>query len=320
MVQFALDPSFGFNCTAAFDFSELPHAAPLASLCAQHTATSLALGKGLFDFCSYKEGLCNLHAEKWSGAVHVLRRLRRNLLRVTRAAQRHLGARTAVARRLREEVAESGRRAWRWSQCDELMYLTGGELFTHVPVGNLVGCMKRFRESSFASVMQLFHFALWQLPELQDLRPRWIFDRQMMGGENGDGAVSAEGKVSHSYRSFLLVRLLQQLSEAKRHGLVAAELGVMGAHTSEILMQELPELQMILVEPNIVAEARQRVKPFQHRARWLEAMSDVAHQELPDASLDLVFIDGDHRYQTVVDDLRLWSPKVAPGGCSSGCC
>ena len=28
----------------------------------------------------------------------------------------------------------------------------------------------------------------------------------MMGGENGDGAVSAEGKVSHSYRSFLLVR------------------------------------------------------------------------------------------------------------------
>ena len=32
------------------------------------------------------------------------------------------------------------------------------------------------------------------------------------------------------------------------------------------------------------------------------------------------FIDGDHRYQTVVDDLRLWSPKVAPGGCSSGCC
>ncbi|CAL1174007.1 unnamed protein product [Cladocopium goreaui] len=119
------------------------------------------------------------------------------------------------------------------------MYLTGGELFTHVPVGNLVGCMKRFRESSFASVMQLFHFALWQLPELQDLRPRWIFDRQMMGGENGDGAVSAEGKVSHSYRSFLLVRLLQQLSEAKRHGLVAAELGVMGAHTSEILMQDV---------------------------------------------------------------------------------
>eukprot|EP00435_Cladocopium_sp_Y103_P021505 s3079_g5.t1 len=44
MAHFTLDPTFGFNCTAAFDFSELPHAAPLASLCAQHTATSLALG------------------------------------------------------------------------------------------------------------------------------------------------------------------------------------------------------------------------------------------------------------------------------------
>jgi hypothetical protein len=47
----------------------------------------------------------------------------------------------------------------------------------------------------------------------------------------------------------------------------------------------LPYFSMISPKENLT---RQRVKPFQHRARWLEAMSDVAHQELPDASLDLV--------------------------------
>ena len=31
-----------------------------------HSIPLLDAGKGLFDFCSYKEGLCNLHAERWS--------------------------------------------------------------------------------------------------------------------------------------------------------------------------------------------------------------------------------------------------------------
>jgi hypothetical protein len=31
--------------------------------------------------------------------------------------------------------------------------------------------------------------------------------------------------------------------------------------------------------------------------------------------LDLVHIDGDHRYDSVKRDFELWSPKVAPGGC-----
>ena len=35
-------------------------------------------------------------------------------------------------------------------------------------------------------------------------------------------------------------------------------------------------------------------------------------------SLDLVFIDGDHSYDAVVDDIEAWEPKVRPGGVLGG--
>jgi predicted O-methyltransferase YrrM len=36
------------------------------------------------------------------------------------------------------------------------------------------------------------------------------------------------------------------------------------------------------------------------------------------ASLDFVFIDGDHGYQSVLDDIRAWLPKVKDGGWLGG--
>lgn len=38
----------------------------------------------------------------------------------------------------------------------------------------------------------------------------------------------------------------------------------------------------------------------------------------PDRSLDIVFIDGDHREQAVLDDIHAWLPKVRTGGTISG--
>jgi len=40
--------------------------------------------------------------------------------------------------------------------------------------------------------------------------------------------------------------------------------------------------------------------------------------EVPDESLDFVFIDADHRYAAVLRDLVAWIPKVRPGGMITG--
>ena len=44
------------------------------------------------------------------------------------------------------------------------------------------------------------------------------------------------------------------------------------------------------------------------------ATSEVALAALPDASLDYVYIDGDHRYEGVTSDLELSWTKLRPGG------
>ncbi|MDQ1438562.1 MAG: hypothetical protein QOK43_2191 [Acidimicrobiaceae bacterium] len=40
--------------------------------------------------------------------------------------------------------------------------------------------------------------------------------------------------------------------------------------------------------------------------------------EFAPGSLDWVYLDGDHRYETVLADLHAWRPRIAPGGICSG--
>lgn len=46
--------------------------------------------------------------------------------------------------------------------------------------------------------------------------------------------------------------------------------------------------------------------------------SAAAASWVEDHSLDWVFIDGDHRYEAVAEDIRLWTPKVRAGGIVAG--
>ena len=39
---------------------------------------------------------------------------------------------------------------------------------------------------------------------------------------------------------------------------------------------------------------------------------------IPDGIADLVFIDADHTYEAVKQDIMLWKPKLKPGGLLSG--
>jgi predicted O-methyltransferase YrrM len=46
--------------------------------------------------------------------------------------------------------------------------------------------------------------------------------------------------------------------------------------------------------------------------------SDSAHVKIPNESLDLIYIDGDHETESTIKDIRNYSPKVRPGGVIAG--
>jgi predicted O-methyltransferase YrrM len=53
----------------------------------------------------------------------------------------------------------------------------------------------------------------------------------------------------------------------------------------------------------------------------LQMPSVSAARQIDDHSCDLIFIDGDHRYAAISEDIRLWQSKVRPGGifCGDDC-
>jgi hypothetical protein len=57
------------------------------------------------------------------------------------------------------------------------------------------------------------------------------------------------------------------------------------------------------------------LSPYNSKYTWLRKESlAVEHYEIPDQSLDCVFVDGDHSYQAVIADLEFWYKKVRVGG------
>ncbi len=52
------------------------------------------------------------------------------------------------------------------------------------------------------------------------------------------------------------------------------------------------------------------------RVHRLDSTSAAAR--FADATLDWVYIDADHSYQAVLADLKMWAPKIKPGGMLAG--
>ena len=112
-----------------------------------------------------------------------------------------------------------------------------------------------------------------------------------------------------------------------------AEIGVADGRYSEILCQEIPNLQKLyLVDPyahygnnwrsddyqqKAYDKARERVYKY-FAPEFLVATSLEVSRKIMDESLDFVFIDGAHDFDNVIIDIILWSKKVKKGGIVSG--
>lgn len=67
-----------------------------------------------------------------------------------------------------------------------------------------------------------------------------------------------------------------------------------------------------------LVEARHTLAPFGERAAFWRMSSVEAAARVPDASLDFVYLDARHDYDSVIEDLGAWFPKLRPGGIIAG--
>jgi hypothetical protein len=110
-----------------------------------------------------------------------------------------------------------------------------------------------------------------------------------------------------------------------------AEIGVAWGRFSEVLCKAIPGLELYCVDPWSIqhddprhkknhdenyAEASRRLKKYNATLMRMRSMDAAACTA--DESLDFVYIDGNHNYGHVKDDITEWSKKVKIGGIVSG--
>jgi hypothetical protein len=64
--------------------------------------------------------------------------------------------------------------------------------------------------------------------------------------------------------------------------------------------------------------AHKRLINYSSRINWLRERSESASKQFLDNSCDFVYIDANHSYQHVTQDIHLWYPKIRPGGLVAG--
>lgn len=114
---------------------------------------------------------------------------------------------------------------------------------------------------------------------------------------------------------------------------IGAEIGVSQGYFSEAMFKSIPNLHLFCIdiwEPytgNPWSGSRQRndrhfkiakEKLSKYNATIIRRMSTDAVKDFTDNSLDFVYIDGNHSFDYVIQDLIEWTKKVKKGGIVSG--
>ncbi len=122
-------------------------------------------------------------------------------------------------------------------------------------------------------------------------------------------------------------------------GLVGAgaEIGVYEGQFSETILKVWRGLRLYLIDPwthmpdyldswrasdeemlEKIEIVKRRLQRYAERVEIIRATSAAACASFADQSLDFVYIDANHAYQHVCQDLELWTPKVRVGGIVAG--
>lgn len=127
---------------------------------------------------------------------------------------------------------------------------------------------------------------------------------------------------------------IQMLKE--RGAKFGIEVGTDRGQYAQQLLAGIPTLRLYCVDPwvaytegnnvhsqeevdQIFAEAQERLAGYdRERCEIFRGTSMDALRYMPDNFLDFAFIDGNHSYKNVLEDITEWTKKVKPGGIVCG--
>lgn len=114
-----------------------------------------------------------------------------------------------------------------------------------------------------------------------------------------------------------------------------AELGVETGKYSEVLLKRNPNLTLYCIDAwsvyrgyrehltqskvdGLLETAKDRLKPFGNRVKFIQKFTDEAAKDFPAKSLDFVYIDANHTLPFVIQDIVNWERIVRHGGIIAG--
>jgi len=146
-------------------------------------------------------------------------------------------------------------------------------------------------------------------------------------------------KINSVYRNFGKIELIDLFAKTLKT-YKGAEIGVFNGDYSTAILRCMPELTLYMVDsykkypddvypdelnmPQAVHNARYNLvkviekELYPGRAKILRKTSMSALSDVEDESLDFVFIDANHQFVNVYNDIVGWGRKVRPGGWISG--
>lgn len=114
------------------------------------------------------------------------------------------------------------------------------------------------------------------------------------------------------------VRYREEIPSLLKKFDMMVEVGTFHGDHLKLLMERYKPVRALGVDhrPFCCAKTCENVDSVRHAQMF--AKSDEVAQYIAANSLDYVYIDGDHRYKSVMRDIVVWWPKVRPGGILAG--
>ncbi len=118
----------------------------------------------------------------------------------------------------------------------------------------------------------------------------------------------------------------------EKTGLVGVEIGVYKGENTKEILENLPIKKLYLVDPYEVYEdypeqpvqlkqaesmATEKLSKYKDKIHFIKLKSSDAIHLIPD-NLDFVYIDGNHKYEYVKQDIENYYPKLKIGGILAG--